>query len=65
MSKNLPYPADRILFYAIKLPFIYLMIFLGFAFEFAVTLPYQIMIILDSIRESKKEARTEGRTKET
>ena len=41
-------------FYAVKLPFIYLMIGLGFVFEFLLTYPYMILVAIDTYRQARK-----------
>lgn len=39
-------------FYAVKLPFIYLMIGLGFVFEFLLTYPFMILVAIDQRRQA-------------
>ncbi len=43
----------RLRFYTIKLPFVYLMIPLGFLFEFLVTFPFIVMVAIDARRKRK------------
>jgi hypothetical protein len=42
----------KILFYTVKLPFIYMAIPIGFIFEYLITLPHLILCTIDSL--SKK-----------
>lgn len=41
----------RLRFYALKLPFVYLMIPLGFLFEFIITFPFIVMVTIDARRK--------------
>lgn len=51
-------------FYAVKLPFIYLMIGLGFVFEFLLTYPYIILVAIDERRQTgKPHGKTAGDTR--
>ena len=42
-------------FYAVKLPFIYLMIGLGFVFEFLLTYPFMILVTIDERRQAGRK----------
>jgi len=44
-------------FYAIKLPLIYLTLAIGFIFQFFITFPYMLICILDGMSTEKKTGR--------
>ena len=44
----------RLHFYGIKLPFVFLMIPIGFLFEFLVTFPFIVMVSIDSRRNHRR-----------
>ena len=47
--------AKHALFYGIKLPFMLLLIILGFMMEFVVVLPFAVLAQMDARRRCKKE----------
>ena len=54
MVSGLRQLGKAIRFYAVKLPFIYLMIGLGFVFEFLLTYPYMILVAIDERRQADR-----------
>jgi len=52
----------KVLFYTVKLPFIYIAIPTGFIFEYLITLPFILLCAFDSISQNKKRGRTSPRT---
>lgn len=48
--------AKTLKFYTVKLPFVYLMIPVGFIFEYLVTLPYIVMVSIDERRQARKQS---------
>ncbi|MBS3808831.1 MAG: hypothetical protein KGY38_01575 [Desulfobacterales bacterium] len=43
-------------FYTVKLPFVYLMIPVGFIFEYLVTLPYIVLVSIDERRQTRNQS---------
>jgi len=43
----------KILFYTVKLPFIYLAIPIGFIFEYLITFPYIVLCTIDGLFQKK------------
>jgi hypothetical protein len=43
----------KIIFYTVKLPFIYLAIPIGFIFEYLITFPHLILCTIDSFSQKK------------
>ena len=41
-------------FYFIKIPFVYLMVAIGFIFEFLITFPLDILVLIDAHRRKNR-----------
>lgn len=44
----------KLYFYLVKLPFVYILVTIGFVFEFVATFPFVVMVSIDTYRRKNR-----------